>query len=117
MSYFHLAPGRRFQRGQVMPIVALALLVLVAFAGLALDGVHLYLVRRQAQNASDAAALAGGKWLSPGGGTRNAPPSGSVSPPWSAAHDLADVNGFPTVLNSACDSATSQQFSTAWFDN
>jgi putative Flp pilus-assembly TadE/G-like protein len=117
MFYFRVAPGRRSQRGQVMPIIAMVLLILVAFAGLALDGVHLYLVRRQAQNASDAAALAGGKWLIATGGILTAPPSSSTSAPVSAAHDIASANGFSTVLNSACDSSTGLQFSTTWFDN
>lgn len=49
--------GRRFQRGAVAIITALSLVVLVGFAGLALDGGHLYLTKTELQNAADACAL------------------------------------------------------------
>jgi hypothetical protein len=45
------------QRGAVAIITALALVVLVGFAGLALDGGHLYLTKTELQNAADACAL------------------------------------------------------------
>lgn len=50
--------GRKVRPGQAMVIVALASLVLIAFAGLAIDGGSMYTQRRNAQNAADAAALA-----------------------------------------------------------
>jgi hypothetical protein len=46
------------QRGAVAIIVGLALVVLVGFIGLALDGGHLYLTKTELQNSSDACALA-----------------------------------------------------------
>jgi|GEM_PF-2838221 len=46
-------------RGQSTVIIALCMVVLIAFVGLAVDGGSLYLQRRTAQNASDGAALAG----------------------------------------------------------
>lgn len=46
------------QRGVVAIIVGLALAILVGFAGLALDGGHLYLTKTELQNAADACALA-----------------------------------------------------------
>lgn len=49
---------RRKQSGAVAIITALALVVLVGFAGLALDGGHLYLTKTELQNAADACALA-----------------------------------------------------------
>jgi hypothetical protein len=49
----------RSERGQVLVIVALVFVGLVALAGLAIDGGNLFVQRRQAQNASDAATLAG----------------------------------------------------------
>lgn len=52
------------ERGQILLIVALAALGLLALTGLVVDGGLLYLSRRQAQNAADAAALAGAKTLS-----------------------------------------------------
>ena len=48
---------RRAQRGAVAIITALSLVVLVGFAGLALDGGHLYLTKTELQNGADACAL------------------------------------------------------------
>jgi len=48
----------RRQRGVVAIITALAIVVLMGFAGLALDGGHLYLTKTELQNAADACALA-----------------------------------------------------------
>ena len=50
---------RRSEKGQVLMLVALVFVGLLAVAGLAVDGGNLYAQRRQAQNAADAAALAG----------------------------------------------------------
>jgi hypothetical protein len=52
------------EKGQVMVIVALAMVVLLGFTALAVDGGALYLARRQAATAADAAALAGALDLS-----------------------------------------------------
>jgi hypothetical protein len=49
----------RSERGQTLVIVAVAMVGLLALAGLAIDGGNLFMQRRQAQNAADAAALAG----------------------------------------------------------
>jgi Flp pilus assembly protein TadG len=46
-------------RGQILVLTALLLGILLAFAAVLVDGGHGLLVRRQLQNASDAAALAG----------------------------------------------------------
>jgi len=62
----HLMNGHAGHRGQVMVIFALMFVVLVAFAGLALDATHLYLVQHTAQKAVDAAALAAGRLLRAG---------------------------------------------------
>lgn len=47
------------EQGQAIVIMVFAFLVLVAFAGLAIDGGRLYAQRRKTQNAADAAAVAG----------------------------------------------------------
>ncbi|MEM5775250.1 MAG: Tad domain-containing protein, partial [Anaerolineaceae bacterium] len=47
------------QRGQVIILFVLALVGLLAFAGLAIDGAMVYSDRRVAQSSSDSAALAG----------------------------------------------------------
>ncbi len=51
------------ERGQAMILVAIAMVALLAMVGLALDGGKLHSNRRQMQNASDAAALAGAQVL------------------------------------------------------
>lgn len=50
---------KRKQQGQALILLAFALVALAAMAGLAIDGGRLYVLRRQAQNAADAAAKAG----------------------------------------------------------
>src|SRR4051794_7658694 len=45
-------------RGQVAIVIAVAMVVLIAFVGLAIDGGSMYAQRRTAQNSADAAALA-----------------------------------------------------------
>lgn len=47
------------EQGQIIIILALAIIVLMGFAGLAIDGGMIYADRRNEQNASDAASLAG----------------------------------------------------------
>jgi Flp pilus assembly protein TadG len=51
------------QRAQIVPLFALGLLAFLALVGLVIDGGTLYLQRRTAQNAADAAALAGARAL------------------------------------------------------
>ncbi len=51
------------EHGQSVVLVALGLAVLMAFMALAVDGGNVYAQRRQAQNAADAAAYAGGERL------------------------------------------------------
>jgi hypothetical protein len=61
------------EKGQVIVVLAIALLVLLAFAALGVDGSHIYAERSRAQAASDSTALAaalagsqGGNWNSAG---------------------------------------------------
>lgn len=56
-------PPLRRQRGVVMIVLGVMLVVLIGFAGLAIDLGRTYLVRTELQNAADAAALAGAKQL------------------------------------------------------
>ncbi len=49
----------KHERGQAIVLVVIAMLALLALVGLAIDGGRQYTARRQAQNAADAAALAG----------------------------------------------------------
>ena len=45
--------------GQALVLVAAAMVILIALTGFAVDVGHTYLVQRQLQSATDAAALAG----------------------------------------------------------
>jgi len=54
------------QKGQVLVIAALAMVVLVGFLALAIDGGNAYAQRRLMQNAADAGALAGARALALG---------------------------------------------------
>lgn len=54
--------GRR-SRGQMLVIVALSMVALLAMTGLVIDGGLAFTVRRQVQNAADAASLAGTRVL------------------------------------------------------
>ena len=58
------------QRGAVAVIVALTLVVLLAFGALAVDLGYLMMVKNELQNAADAGALAGARELYPDEGTR-----------------------------------------------
>lgn len=54
-----LSPRLQGERGATIVLVAVLLVVIVAFAALAVDISHLYMVRNELQNAADAGALAG----------------------------------------------------------
>ena len=62
-SLLRLISQLRDQRGVTVIVVALAIPVLVGFTALALDIGHLYVVRNELQNAADAGALAGARFL------------------------------------------------------
>ncbi|MGB6836984.1 MAG: pilus assembly protein TadG-related protein [Dehalococcoidia bacterium] len=75
----------RQERGQVVIIMAVTATALVGLIGLVVDGGHFYAQRRQAQNAADAAALAGAFRLYEGE---------SAAVATSAAFDYAQQNGY-----------------------
>ncbi len=53
----------RNQKGIALPLVAILLFVFIGIAALAIDFSHLYVVRNELQNAADAGALAGARFL------------------------------------------------------
>ncbi len=55
--------GPHRQRGLSLVLMAVALLMLLAFAALAVDGGNLYVARNELHNAADAGALAGARVL------------------------------------------------------
>ena len=104
----------RRQSGQLLPIAAIAFLLMCGLAGLAIDSSRDYLVKRQAQNAADFATLAAAKQLSLSGNL-----SGPLAPnsnPVKVAHDFAANNGFSTIYANGCDVSGGGTFSATWFD-
>jgi hypothetical protein len=84
----------RVQKGQVLVQVALMMVVLILFVGLAVDGGNVYSSRRRMQNAADAAALAGAWELC----------VGNPAIAQATAQDYAEQNGadavyFPPTAN------------------
>jgi hypothetical protein len=84
--------SRGRQRGQILPLFALAMIVILSIGALVLDGASMLVTRRHLQNAGDAAALAGANIIQKTG-------SGSVCsntagpPPGAARADIvAAVN-------------------------
>lgn len=59
----------RAQRGIVLPLLAVSMVTLIGFMGLALDLGYVYMVRNELQDAADAAALAGAGKLFSGSST------------------------------------------------
>lgn len=104
----------RRQAGQVLPIAVVIFVVLCAIAGLAIDGSRDYLIKRNAQNAADFAALAAAKQLALSGNLNQVVTSGST--PVLAAHDFAANNGFGTIYSTGCDVTSGGAFTATWFD-
>jgi hypothetical protein len=114
ISSLALTSSRRRQSGQLLPIGAIAFLLMCGLAGLAIDSSRDYLVKRQAQNAADFATLAAAKQLSLSGNL-----SGPLAPnsnPVKAAHDFAANNGFNTIYSNGCDNSSGGAFTATWFD-
>jgi hypothetical protein len=59
----HYGKTRRSQKGSVLVLAPIAMVVLIGITGLALDMGHGYLLKTRLQNALDAAALSGAKTL------------------------------------------------------
>src|SRR5208283_422657 len=86
----------RARRGQITILVAISLTVLLGFLGLAADVGVLWAVKRKAQTAADAAAVAG----------LNATETTNSSSYSSAATDVATLNGFTNGTQNTTVSVT-----------
>ena len=87
---------QRHQPAQIMVLFGLSVFGLVAMVALVLDGGNMYLQRRTAQNAADAAALAGTRSL------LNATSSFSVGSISSSITTFATANAFGNVPTVPC---------------
>jgi hypothetical protein len=97
--------GGRTERGQILPLFALSLVVMLSFAALLFDGANSLVQRRRLQNAGDAAALAGSNMIQLAGSIRSCsasdgPPPGAPRADISAAalaSIAANLPGFATA--------------------
>jgi hypothetical protein len=92
----------RGRRGAVAVLVALTVPVLIGFAGLAVDLGMMWNMKRQMQNAADAAAVAAGTQLRRGGNYR------------AAGKDLSSLNGFTDGSDSTAVTVNSPPASGAF---
>lgn len=97
--------SNRSERGQIVVIVAFAMIVLIGIAALAIDLGFSWMLRRQEQNAADPAALAAARFISdpdPVTGLQSFDAT-KGSPGWNAACSYARANGFFSAGNTGCD--------------
>jgi len=86
------------QRGQAIVLVVLAMIALLALVGLAVDGGRQYTARRQAQNAADAAALAGTRELAQKVATCQVGSGATDSAVTQAVLAMVSANGLTPIL-------------------
>jgi Putative Flp pilus-assembly TadE/G-like len=97
--------SRRRERGQVLPLFALFLVVLLGFAALAIDVSGAYSARRFYRSAADAAALAGAQDLQLVG-TRTVGPAERIRARQHAMDSLVAALGISGGLPGPCDTST-----------
>jgi Flp pilus assembly protein TadG len=100
--------GRTRRQGQILVLFVIALAAMIAMLGLLFDGGQAVALRRQLQNAGDAAALAAANGLiqsGPGAGcsATAGPPPGAARPAIVAAAQAAVHASLPNLPNSAID--------------
>ncbi len=91
----------RAHRGQVLPIMAAAMIVLIGIAALVIDLGFSWMLRRQEQNAVDPAALAAARFISDEDPLTGLQTYDAVSG-WAAACRYARMNGFFDTGNTDC---------------
>ena len=86
MNSLYRRHSRSNERGQMLPIFAGALVLIMAIAALVIDLGFSFMLRRQEQNAADPGALAAARYIPQGSAGRSAM--------WTAACFYASQNGF-----------------------
>ncbi len=87
---------RRRERGQILPVVALALVALLGISAFAIDVGFAYYAKRQLQSATDAAALAGAQDLP------NAATAVAVATSYAAANKPANLSSMTFTYQTKC---------------
>lgn len=103
----------RNEKGQAIVILAIALVALLAFVALAIDGGNLYSARREAQNAADAAAMAGARQVALECGKLGQTPGPDESAVLNAVTTLAGAN---TKLAGPSSGGTGATFEAYYLD-
>jgi Flp pilus assembly protein TadG len=88
-----MAKFRDTERGQALIIGVFVIVILLVFAGLAIDGGTVFLERRFMQNAADAGALAGTRELAEKMCDEDFTPEAADAAIWAAVKDYAEQNG------------------------
>ncbi len=102
----------RKERGQAIVMIALALVGLIAFTALAIDGGNAFADRRQAQNAADTAVLAAAldKVRNPDAGTW-----ATIGANIAATNGYDNTNANQTVYIHSCDDFSVESCPSAYF--
>jgi len=91
---------RKAERGQIIPLVAITLTVMMGFSGMVVDNGYWQYTQRQTQTAADAAAIGGAQALQTAG-------CGSSSAATTAAIDDAQANGYKNSGDSSTGGSSS----------
>jgi hypothetical protein len=105
--------NRKTQSGQAAVILAIAFVGLLAFSALAIDGGNAYLTRRNAQNAADAASMAGTRELYQILRVMETPPTAPDEYLRLVIVDAAQRNGVPDTNGIPSDEANTNV--EAWY--
>src|SRR6185369_12876876 len=89
----------RGERGQILAVVALALVALLGVAAFSIDVGYAYYAKRQIQSATDAAALAGAQDLP------NKSTAFSTAADYAAANTPANIGTFTFSYQAKCTAA------------
>lgn len=107
----------RRESGQALILFTVAMPLCLAIMALAIDGAHMFVVKRQTQNAADAAALAAAAQLN----TNNTPCAGPDTNPGTCAYKVLAAaqtysgdNGGPSTLHACANSADKDCYLTPY---
>ena len=95
------SPMKTCERGQVLVLVALVLVVLLGFAALAVDVGYMYTVYQELQRCADAGALAGASILRQDNVVTWSSPPPSIPPRWDRANSALQYYAVNNMVSAA----------------